>query len=107
MQNTTMCIVYGSWWRHQMEIFSALLALCEGNPPVTGHGIAPIMTSLECCVVYGCADDTKAYSSDDLGYILTDICLNNTYKNLHIAFSDAFSRNYILLFDSNFAELCL
>ena len=25
-----------SWWRHQMETFSALLALCEGNPPVTG-----------------------------------------------------------------------
>ena len=25
-----------TWWRHQMEIFSALLALCEGNPPVTG-----------------------------------------------------------------------
>ena len=24
------------WWRHQMEIFVALLALCEGNPPVTG-----------------------------------------------------------------------
>ena len=21
-----------AWWRHQMEIFSALLALCEGNP---------------------------------------------------------------------------
>ena len=25
-----------SWWRHQMEIFSALLDLYEGNPPVTG-----------------------------------------------------------------------
>ena len=25
-----------SWWCHQMEIFSALLALCEGNSPVTG-----------------------------------------------------------------------
>ena len=25
-----------SWWRHQMETFSELLALCEGNPPVTG-----------------------------------------------------------------------
>ena len=25
-----------SWWRHQMETFSVLLALCEGNPPVTG-----------------------------------------------------------------------
>ena len=23
------------WWRHQMGTFSALLALCEGNPPVT------------------------------------------------------------------------
>ena len=25
-----------SWWCRQMETFSALLALCEGNPPVTG-----------------------------------------------------------------------
>ena len=24
------------WWRHPMETFSALLTLCEGNPPVTG-----------------------------------------------------------------------
>ena len=23
------------WWRHEMEIFSALLALCAGNSPVT------------------------------------------------------------------------
>ena len=23
-----------SWWRHQMETFSALLAICEGNSPV-------------------------------------------------------------------------
>ena len=26
-----------SWWRHQMEAFSALLALCAGNSPVTGE----------------------------------------------------------------------
>ena len=25
-----------SWWRDHMAIFSPLLALCEGNPPVTG-----------------------------------------------------------------------
>ena len=25
-----------SWWRHQVETFSALLDLCEGNPSVTG-----------------------------------------------------------------------
>ena len=27
----------GSWWRHQMETFSTLLALCVRNPPVTGE----------------------------------------------------------------------
>ena len=26
-----------SWWRHQMELFSALLALCAGNSPVIGE----------------------------------------------------------------------
>ena len=26
-----------AWWRHQMETFSALLALCAGNSPVTGQ----------------------------------------------------------------------
>ena len=26
-----------TWWRHQMETFSALLALCEVNSPVTGE----------------------------------------------------------------------
>ena len=26
-----------TWWRHQMETFSAFLALCEGNSPVTGE----------------------------------------------------------------------
>ena len=25
------------WWRHQMETFSALLAICEGNSPVTNE----------------------------------------------------------------------
>ena len=25
-----------TWWGHGMRSFSALLALCEGNPPVTG-----------------------------------------------------------------------
>ena len=29
--------VTGSWWRYQMEIFCALLAICAGNSPVTGE----------------------------------------------------------------------
>ena len=31
---TAHCILL--WWRHQMDTYSASLALCEGNPPVTG-----------------------------------------------------------------------
>ena len=30
-------IVCLTWWRHQMETFSALLALCAGNSPDTGE----------------------------------------------------------------------
>ena len=26
-----------AWWRHQMETFSALLAICAGNAPVPGE----------------------------------------------------------------------
>ena len=37
------------WWRHQMEIFSALLAICAGNSPVTGEFPAkmPVMRSFD------------------------------------------------------------
>ena len=30
-----------TWWRHQMETFSTLLALCEGNLPATGRSPPP------------------------------------------------------------------
>ena len=38
-----------SWRRNQMETFSALLALCEGNPPVTGGlpSQRPVMRSFD------------------------------------------------------------
>ena len=31
------CFEYLAWWRHQMETFSALLAICAGNSPVPGE----------------------------------------------------------------------
>ena len=34
---TTVVKYQNTWWRHQMETFSALLALCEGISPVTGE----------------------------------------------------------------------
>ena len=48
-------IMHGyTWWRHQMETFSTKLALCEGNPPVTG-GIPsqmPVTRSFEVFLIY-------------------------------------------------------
>ena len=32
--------VVTSWWRQQIETFSALLALCAGNSPVTGEFVS-------------------------------------------------------------------
>ena len=47
------------WWRHEMETFCALLALCEGNPPVAG-GFAsqrPVTRSFD--VVYDVHQDKR------------------------------------------------
>ena len=33
----TWDLIHITWWHHQMETFSALLALCAGNSPVTGE----------------------------------------------------------------------
>ena len=32
-----MLRIHRTWWRHQMEAFSALLAICAGNSPVPGE----------------------------------------------------------------------
>ena len=34
---TECSLSHNSWWRHQMETFSALLATCAGNSPVPGE----------------------------------------------------------------------
>ena len=37
-QNWSNCSYFSnSWWRHQMETFYALLAICAGNSPVPGE----------------------------------------------------------------------
>ena len=43
------CDDYNAWWRYQMETFSALLAIKEGNPLGAGGFPAqrPIMRSFE------------------------------------------------------------
>ena len=41
-----------SWWLHQMESFSALLAICAGNSPVAGEFTPqrPVTRSFDVCL---------------------------------------------------------
>ena len=44
-----LALAVSTWWRHQMETFSALLAICVENSPVTGEFPAqrPVTRSLD------------------------------------------------------------
>ena len=62
-------IIYARWqlyskprWRHQMETFSVLLALCAGNSSVTGkfQRREALMFSLICIWIKGWVTDSKA-----------------------------------------------
>ena len=57
----TIFFVGDIWWRHQMETFSALLAICAGNSPVTDEFPAqrPVMRSFD---------------------VFSDLCLNKRFS---------------------------
>ena len=44
---SSLCVLI--WWRHKMETFSALLAICAGNSPVTDEVLAqrPVTRSFD------------------------------------------------------------
>ena len=44
-----------SWWPHQMDTFSALLAICAGNSPVSGEFPAqrPVTQSFDVSLIFG------------------------------------------------------
>ena len=55
-----------AWWRHQMETFSALLAICAGNSPVAGEfphkgqWRGALMSSLICTWINGWVNNGDA-----------------------------------------------
>ena len=48
------------WWRHQMETFSALLAICAGNSPHKGQWRGALMLSLICTRINGWVNTGEA-----------------------------------------------
>ena len=50
----------GAWWRHQMETFSELPALCEGNTPVTKAGNVELWCFFICAWTNGWVNNPNA-----------------------------------------------
>ena len=82
---------YNAWWRHQMETFSALLDLCEGNPPVTGGfchkgqwRFDALMFSLICARTNGWANNqnTGELRRHRTHYDVTVMAIVNTRKDV-------------------------
>ena len=91
-----------SWWRHQMEAFSALLAPCAGNSPVIGEFPSQMASNAE--LRYLCdVSWSKLLSkrpNDDLGRIWV-VCIKtrclNQYKNPHYKDMVVLRPSYLLL----------
>ena len=49
-----------SWWCHQMETFSALLAICAGNSPHKGLWRGALTVSLICARINGWVNNREA-----------------------------------------------
>ena len=79
-----------SWWRHQMETFSALLAICAGNSPVNSPHkgqwrgalmFSLIYTRINCWVNNGEAGDLRRHRAHyDVTVMFYDTFLNNSMQ---------------------------
>ena len=93
-----------SWWRHQTETFSALLALCAGNSPVTvwtngwvssrdagdlrrhrAHYDGTVMSRhLSCYTQHGCCSFVDIFRSLQLHYMVSVHALCNEFCMLQL-----------------------
>ena len=84
-----------SWWRHQMETFSAFLAICAGNSPVPaeyphkGQWRRALMFSLICVWINGWvnnreAGDLRRYRAHYDVIVILLICLFDPLNHIHI-----------------------
>ena len=82
--NLDLSLLNIPWWRHQMETFSALLAICAGNSPVNstykGQWRGALMFSLICVWIN---DRVNNRESGDLGRHRAhhDVIVMHTFKH--------------------------
>ena len=65
-----------SWWRHQMETISVLLALCAGNSPVSGE--SPSQTPVTVVFSLICAWTNGWVNNRNAGDLRRGICCTNS-----------------------------
>ena len=72
--------IWVPWWRHPMETFSALPALCEWNPPVTG-GFPSQRPATRALMFYLICAWTNGWANNPEVTIMTcDWHMSHTYK---------------------------
>ena len=106
---------YNSWWRHQMEAFSALLAICAGNPvnsPHKGQWRGALMFSVICVWINGWvnnreARDLRPYRAHyDVIVMLVTNSNSNIYANgLNVISSSGYSVMRLTLICDNLKKL--
>ena len=84
-----------TWWRHQIKTFSALLALCEGNSPVTGEFPTqrPVTRSVD--VFFICA---RISVWDAIALIMTSILFYSRENRLSDRGHPVYTRCFFVLF---------
>ena len=78
-----------AWWRHQMETFSALLALCEGNPTVTRASDAELW-----CVLSSAPEQTAKQTIGTLVIWDAIALIMTSLKWVSLLFVGSSSHNY-------------
>ena len=83
---------HSSWWRHQTEPFSALLAICPGNLPVTGEFPAQRAVTrsfyvfcawINCWANNGDTGDLRSHRAHyDVTVMYHDLCSKQVNDNL-------------------------
>ena len=86
-----------SWWRHQMETFSALLALWAGNSPVTGEFPSQRASDANSCCFLWYANWVNDRGTGDLWRHSAHYCVTIMYRiknNVKILNFAAPNRNF-------------
>ena len=102
IRHTKVTENHWAWWRHQMQTFSALLAICVGNSPVMvnsphkGQWRGALMFSLVCTWIHGWVNNREA----------GDLRCHHTHYDIIVMESGKHGRKPVYLFSQHYTCWC-